>query len=298
MSKREMLLLAPQDWDDYALLDSGDGLRLERFGKYVLARPDNQAIWRPHLPARQWNEADAIFEKRGEDEGQGQWVFRTDIPERWQMRYHDLRFWVRPTPFKHTGIFPEQAVNWTWIAEQIKQAPQSQPSILNLFGYTGIATLAALAAGARVTHLDASRPALNWAHDNVLASGLEGKPLRWMLDDALKFTRREVRRGVRYDAIIMDPPAFGRGPKGEVWKFYTGFPALLDTCIEILSERPLFLLINAYSICASAVMLENMLAERMERFGGIVSAGELVLNEEGTGRIFSTGLFARWTQEE
>lgn len=290
----EILLLKPSGWKDYELLDSGDGLKYERFGKYKLVRPDPQALWSPHLPQKQWQQADVFFERTKADEGK--WVFRKAVDEQWLMRYQDLSFWVKFSAFKHTGVFPEQAANWQWFRDLIANAPKTNGPIkvLNLFGYTGIADLAAAAAGASVTHVDASKPAIGWARENQEASNLQNKPIRWILDDAVKFVAREARRGNKYDAIIMDPPAFGHGPSGEVWKFNSSFPALMQSCREILSPKPLFVLVNAYAISASSVMLGNVLSDVLGEFGGQISYGELCLEETSSKRLLSTGIFGRW----
>ena len=290
-------VLIPPGWSDYELIDSGGGRKLERFGKYVLDRPEPEAIWYPKLAPARWERADAVFEQ-GEDGREG-WVeadrpYRPVLDERWRMRHDDLRFWVRLTPFRHTGVFPEQAVHWRWIKKQIQNA--SRPiAMLDLFGYTGLATLAAASAGATVTYLDASKQAMAWARENQAESGLAERPIRWILDDAIKFVRREARRGARYDAIVMDPPVFGRGARGELWRFQTGFPLLIEACREVLSDQPLFVLINAYAIDHSSIMLGNVLADLMAPFGGTTTVGELALVESGARRYLSTGIFARWS---
>jgi len=286
-----VLLLAPSGWQDYELLDSGDGFKFERFGKYKLVRPDPQALWSPHLSTKQWQQADVFFERTKSDEGK--WVFRKSVDEQWLMRYQDLAFWVKFTAFKHTGVFPEQAVNWQWFRQKIKAAGRPI-RVLNLFGYTGIAGLAAAAAGASITHVDASKPALSWAKDNQTASNLQNSSIRWILDDATRFVAREARRGSRYDGIIMDPPVFGHGPDGEIWKFNTSFPALMRACQDILSDKPLFVLVNAYAISASSVMLGNVLEGALSHYKGTISYGELVLEETDSKRLLSTGIFGRW----
>lgn len=291
-----LVLAWPTTWTDYELLDSGSGLRLERFGPYTISRPEPHALWQPRLPQRQWEKADARFERfRDLPEGQGQWMQEREIEEPWLMRYGDLRFHARLTPFKHTGIFPEQAVNWEWCSELI-QRRRGEVRVLNLFGYTGLATLSAAAAGAHVTHVDASKPTLAWARTNQELSGLQEKPIRWLLDDAVKFVKREVRRGSKYEGIILDPPAFGRGPKGEIWRFSDSLPGLLADLAQIISDRPLFVLVNAYAVSDSATVLQNLLGEMMARRGGTLEAGELALQERGGGRLLSTSIFARWAQ--
>lgn len=283
----------PTQWEEYELIDSGDGQRFERFGRYTLVRPEPHALWAPRLSKEEWYGADVRFEV-GEGGDQGSWLAERPLPESWVVRYGELSVLARLTPFRHTGIFPEQAVNWEWCAGLIRQ--REAPRVLNLFGYTGIATLSAAAAGARVTHVDASRPSMTWARENQSRSGLDDLPIRWLIDDAMKFVKREVRRGSQYEGIIMDPPAFGRGPKGEIWRFSESFPELLELVGEILSERPLFLLVNAYAISDSATVLGNMLADLMARPRGTVEAGELALREQNEGRLLSTSIFARWSE--
>lgn len=284
----------PTTWRDYELLDSGNEQRLERFGPYTLVRPEPHALWQPRLSGDVWQQATFRFMRFGE-QGEGRWVGSRPTDEPWEMRYGNLRFLARPTPFKHTGIFPEQAVNWEWCTKLIRQR-QRTPRILNLFGYTGIATLAAAAAGAQVTHVDASRPTMTWARENQQLSGLEDKPIRWLIDDVMKFVKREVRRGAQYEGIILDPPGFGRGPKGEVWRFSESVPELLTELTHLISPEPLFVLINAYAISDSATVLANLLAELMAPHGGTIQAGELALKERSAGRLLSTSIFARWSE--
>lgn len=290
-----MKLLVPDSWNDYELLDSGDGRRLERFGNYILNRPDPQAIWKPTLPLSAWQKADAEFTTS--------WQAK-NVPHEWQLAYKDLHFLAKLTPFKHTGIFPEQSANWEWMRGILQRAnlpagrqggkEQRESKVLNLFGYTGIASLACAAEGAIVTHVDASRPSIGWAKENQTVSHLDEKAIRWILDDAVKFTQRELRRGNRYEGIIMDPPIYGHGPTGEKWDFFEDFPKLLDTCVSLLSEKPLFLLVNAYAISASSIMLHNLLADRLKE--GEIESGELALKESKSGRLLSTGIFARWSR--
>ncbi len=292
----------PEGWtpEDYSLLDSGEGYKLERFGGVTLARPDPQAIWPRRLPQSVWDAADATFSREaGGDEATGRgthWNVQRTLPEAWPVHWRDLTLLARLTPFKHTGIFPEQAAHWDWLAVRIQAAGARQVRMLNLFGYTGAASLAAARAGAQVTHVDASLKVLEWGKENQTASGLADKPIRWLADDALKFVRREARRGSQYDLIVMDPPAFGRGAKGEVWKFETSLPALLAECRAILTERPLGIVINSYSIRASALLLGNLLETMMagHRVRGTIGIGELALQEAGGGRLLSTAIYARW----
>lgn len=287
-------VLAPPSWDEYELIDSGAGRKLERFGPYRLVRPEAQAIWEPSLPQRTWQRADAIFERGASgDQGAGTWVQQAEVAEQWRMHYRGLTFWARLTPFKHTGVFPEHLAHWNWLERSL--ATHSQPNVLVLFGYTGLISLFAASIGARVCHVDASRPAVRWAQENQAASGLEDKPIRWIVDDVLKFVAREERRGVRYDAIVMDPPAFGRGPKGEIWRFAEAFPNLLASCERILSDNPCALLVNAYAINVSSLALGNLLSDTMGKQTGTTSAGELVLREIGAQRQMPAALYARWS---
>lgn len=286
-----MDILIGHNWKDYALLDTGDGYRLERFGQFSLVRPDPQIIWSKSLPESVWQQADAKFIKQ--KDGKEGWETKKSIPEKWLMHQGDVSFWVKKTPFKHTGIFPEQSVQWDWMKKKIENAGR-QINVLNLFAYTGIATLVVAAAGAKVTHVDASRPTLSWAKENQTASNLVDKPIRWILDDAVKFCQREIKRGVRYDAILMDPPIYGHGPGGEKWQFHQSFPQLLKICKELFSDNPLFLLINAYAISSSALMLNNILSEHTNNLGGKITYGELALQEEQAKRLLSTGIYAQW----
>lgn len=286
--------LVPEGWDDYELLDSGEGAKLERFGPYVLVRPEKAALWRRALPAARWESADAVFSQA--ERGEGEWQVRRRMPERWRMQYRGLAFWARLTPFRHTGVFPEQASHWDWLDRQIRAAGRPV-HVLNLFAYTGIATLVAATAGASVVHVDASKPAIAWAKENADAAGVAGQPIRWMLDDALKFVRREARRGHRYDGIIMDPPVFGRGPSGELWRFAQSFPELLAACTSILADRPLFLLVTGYAIEDSSLTLLNLVREAMGAKAGRVEAGELVLRD-GAERALSLAIYARWSSVE
>lgn len=288
----QILLLSSPDWKDYELLDSGDGRRLERFGGVTCVRPDVEAVWRPALPARTWNAAQAQFVPAPEENG-GHWVWNSGEKTRWPMAYHDLRFWAQVGGSKHLGVFPEQACQWDWLAAQVRAA-QRPIHVLNLFGYTGLASLAAARAGARVTHVDASRKVVAWARENQELSGLSNAPIRWLVDDAIKFVHRETRRDSRYDGIILDPPKFGRGPKGEVWEFYKLIPDLLQACREVLSQHPCFVLMTAYAVKASAVTLYYAIAEMMQRWPGVTEAGEVALQEKSAGRLLSTAIFARW----
>lgn len=276
-----MQVLKTKGWDDYQLLDSGDGLRLEKFGKYLISKPDPQAIWKKSL-AQEWTKTDAKFENE-------RWNTSSNFPHKWPLTYKNLKFYAKLTPFKHTGIFPEQSINWDFIEEKTVE----QSNILNLFAYTGIASLAAAAKGAKVTHVDASKPSIGWAKENQEISELSDKPIRWILDDAIAFTSRELRRGVTYDGIIMDPPVYGHGPNGEKWDFNDSFPKLLQNCSLLLSDNPLFVIVNAYAVSASSIMLQNILEDFLPK--GNMESGELAL-EQQNGRLLSTGIFARWSR--
>jgi len=285
-----MNILSTQGFKDYELIDSGNGQRLERFGKFILVRPDPQVIWKPKKDNNFWDKADAVYESFG---SKGKWVNKNKVPEKWQISYKDLSFFCKLTPFKHTGVFPEQSLQWDFITEKIKGAGR-EINVLNLFGYTGVSSLVCAANGAKVTHLDASHPAISWARENQEASGLMQKPIRWILDDALKFTQREVKRNVKYEAIIMDPPIYGHGPEGERWEFNESFPKLMETCKNILSDNPLFVIVNAYAISSSSIMLLNVLKDYLGGLGGTFEYGELALQEKDSDRLLSTGIFVRW----
>jgi 23S rRNA (cytosine1962-C5)-methyltransferase len=286
-------ILEPPPWEDYELIDSGDGSKLERFGAYRLVRPDPQAIWKPGLPQTVWQQADASFQKgRGED-GPGEWVLSRSLPEQWQLQHEGLHFWARLTPFRHTGVFPEHSAHWPWMRRQLAQVPQ--PEVLVLFGYTGLHTLVAAQAGARVCHVDASRPATRWARANQELSHLGERPVRWIVDDVIKFVHRELRRGSRYDMIIMDPPVFGRGPKGEIWRLHEALQELVANCVQLLSKQPVGFLINAYATNISSISLFNVLYAAMQGYAGEVVAGELVLREVSATRPLPAALYGRWS---
>lgn len=286
-----MNILTTSGWDEYELLDTGNGQRLERLGNYTLVRPDPQICWKPSLPKTAWEKTDAVYIKTGSDKGI--WKKNNTMPHKWKVTYKDISFWAEPTPFKHTGVFPEQHLQWDWMRKQIRAA--ARPThILNLFAYTGIASVAAAAEGAKVTHVDASKPSVTWAHENQIISGLADKPIRWIIDDAIKFTGREVKRGVKYDGIVMDPPIYGHGPNGERWDFMKDMPKLLANCEAILSDKPLFIIINAYAISASAFMLGNLIADFTKKLTGKVEVGELIILEKSAKRPLSTGIFTRW----
>jgi len=309
-------LLESPNWKDYALLDSGDGLKLERFGKYIFERPESQAMWKRALSESEWKNAHAVFIPSGEESG-GHWEIKKRVDEKWVMKYpltstyqaeeqemRELRFWAMTTPGRHLGVFPEVASHWDFIADLIQKANldpersgKGPVNVLNLFGYTGLATLAAAAFGAKVTHVDASKKSVNWARENQELSGLSDKPIRWIVEDALKYVQREAKRGVRYDGIILDPPKFGRGPKGEVWAVYKSLPNLLAICRACLSERPLFVVITIYAVRASAIHVAQALDEMMKGFGGSIDSGELIIREQSANRLLSQAVYARWQSE-
>ncbi|HSW88142.1 MAG TPA: class I SAM-dependent methyltransferase [Candidatus Saccharimonadales bacterium] len=296
-----MQLLTTPNWQDYELIDSGKGQRLERFGQYTLVRPDPQCIWQQTLDESQWQKADAIFQRKTEDKGT--WNVKmhnnASLPKKWLMHYNNLSFWIKLTPFKHTGIFPEQAMQWDFLSNVIasEEKQSRQPNILNLFAYTGIASLAAASAGAKVTHVDASKPAVAWGRENQEALKLTDKPIRWIVDDVMKFCQREVKRGVKYDGILMDPPIYGHGPEGETWSFTKDFPSLLRICKQLLSDKPLFIIVNAYAISASALMLQNVMQDFFGDLKGTIDCGELTLQESHGKRLLSTGIFGRWSAD-
>ncbi len=290
----ESKILKTTTQKEYELFDSGNGEKLERFGKYILRRPDPQALWERALPIKKWQEADAFFSRTAE---KGKWEFKKGVPASWQIELMDLTLKIAPTPFKHTGLFPEQFPNWLWTEEKIKERMKSEKeiSVLNLFGYTGVASLVCAKAGAKVTHVDASKAAITWARENAELSELKEAPIRWILDDALDFVKKEIKRGKKYDGVIMDPPAFGRGPKGELWKIEDNFVELVNACKEILSEKPLFFLVNGYAAGFSSIAYENNIKDLQQKFGGEIEVGELAIEESGDEkRLLPAGIFARW----
>jgi len=276
--------------NDYELLDSGDGEKLERFGNVVLSRPDPQALWRKHLDEGEWKKTDASFSR---SEASAEWTYKKGKLEKWQIDFAGLKFWIKPTAFKHTGIFPEQYANWNWMREILKDKKDIE--VLNLFGYTGGATLACAQSGAKVVHVDGSKSAITWARENAELSGLQDKPIRWILEDARVFVGREVKRGNRYDAIIMDPPAFGHGANKEIWKIEEDFLPLVEDCIKLLKDKPLFFIINGYSAGYSAIAYKNVLSVLVDKFGGSIDIGELTLPETGSVRLLPCGIYARWS---
>ena len=311
MKSHSFTFLEATNWKDYALIDSGDGLKLERFGKYVFARPESQAMWKRSLD-KEWEKADAVFIPTGEESG-GHWDWKRKVDEQWNMQYplprfdygtdqqrasaqreQQLTFKVMTTPGRHLGVFPEVAAHWDWFSNLIHHEEHKEVNVLNLFGYTGLASLAAASAGAKVTHVDASKKSVSWARENQALSKLEEKPIRWIVDDALKFVQREARRGSKYDGIILDPPKFGRGPKGEVWEVYKSLPNLLEACRECLSDEPLFVVTTVYAVRASAIHVAQAMEDMMQGFKGKIDMGELVTREQSAGRLLSQAVYARW----
>ena len=282
-----------KDWKDYELLDCSGGERLERWGNVVLIRPDPQVIWNTPKEHPLWHRADARYVRS--KEGGGHWECRRQLPEAWNRNYKDVQFKISPTGFKHTGLFPEQAVNWDMMREKITGAGRSI-KVLNLFAYTGGATLAAASAGASVCHVDAAKGMVHWARENAELSSLAERPIRWIVDDCAKFVEREIRRGNTYDAIIMDPPSYGRGPGGEVWKLEDQIYDLVKLCTGVLSDEPLFFLLNSYTMGLSASAMAYVLGVNMQKFGGGVSAEEIGLPVTASGMVLPCGSSAIWSR--
>ncbi len=283
-----------KDWKEYELLDCSGGERLERWGDYVLIRPDPQVIWSTPKANPFWERADARYLRSSE--GGGHWEFLRRLPEEWEIGYKNLRFRISPTGFKHTGLFPEQAVNWDYAQELIRGSGRNI-RVLNLFAYTGAATLAAAEAGASVCHVDAAKGMVRWARENAALSKLEEKPVRWIVDDCAKFLEREIRRGSFYDAVILDPPSYGRGPGGEVWKLEDQIYGLIALCKGVLTEKPLFVMLNSYTTGLSASAMEYVLGANLREFGGSLESGEIGLPVKETGMVLPCGSTAIWKTE-
>lgn len=300
--ERVPVILESPGAGDFHLIDMGNGLKLEQYGPYRIVRPEAQALWPPTLPASVWDNADAIFTGDTEEDGMGRWRFpRAALGETWPLQLLDVDFHGRFTAFRHVGVFPEQIVHWQWMKEQI-EASKRPLKVLNLFGYTGVASLVAARAGAEVTHVDASKKAIGWGRENQALSRMEKLPIRWICEDAMKFILREERRGNTYDIILTDPPKFGRGPNGEVWHLFEHLPLMLDICRQILSPNAVGLVLTAYSIRASFYSIHELMRETMRGAGGAVESGELVIRETGldgkqAGRALSTSLFSRWVPQ-
>jgi 23S rRNA (cytosine1962-C5)-methyltransferase len=293
-AERVPVILEVLPSDDYALIDSGDGEKLERYGQYLIVRPEGQAIWRRALPEREWAKADAIFTGDTDEEGMGRWRFpKGALGETWPMKHDGIDYLGRFTSFRHVGVFPEQASHWRHMEALIREAKRPV-KVLNLFGYTGLASLVAARAGAEVTHVDASKKATGWARENQALAGLENKPIRWIVEDAQKFAEREARRGSKYDIVLFDPPQFGRGPKGEVWQLFDHLPGMTEIVREILTPKPLAVVLTAYSIRSSFFAIHALMRDAFAGMGGAVESGELVIREQAAGRALSTSLFSRW----
>lgn len=281
-------------WTDYEVIDTSKGEKLERWGKYILLRPDPQVLWDTPKKNPAWKHLNAHYHRS--KKGGGEWEF-FDLPEQWSIHYRDLTFHLKPFSFKHTGLFPEQAANWDWFSDLIKNANRPV-KVLNLFAYTGGATCAAAKAGASVTHVDASKGMVTWAKENAQASGLADAPIRWIVDDCVKFVEREIRRGNHYDAIIMDPPSYGRGPKGEIWKIEEKIHPFIALCEKLLSDDPLFFLVNSYTTgLAPAVLTYLISTEVVAKHGGTVTSDEIGLPVSSNGLILPCGAAGRWQQK-
>ena len=298
-AERLPVILETAGSDQYRLIDSGAGEKLEQYGPYRIVRPEAQALWQRSLPDSIWDKADALFTGDTDEDGMGRWKFpKAALGETWPMQLLGVDFQGRFTAFRHVGVFPEQLAHWSWMKEKVETAGRPV-KVLNLFGYTGVASLVAASAGAEVTHVDASKKAIGWARENQTLGRMDKLPIRWICEDAMKFIQREERRGSKYDIILTDPPKFGRGPNGEVWHLFDHLPLMLDICREILSPKAIGLVLTAYSIRASFYSIHELMRETMRGAGGTVESGELVIRESGTdgkeaGRALSTSLFSRW----
>ena len=286
-------VMRTRGWSDYALLDSGHGRKLEQYGPYTVVRPEPQCMWSPRLPASAWDAADAVFDPSDEEDA-GRWRFKGQPRETWPLGWGEVKFQGRFTAFRHLAFFPEQAANWAWLDEKVRGA-HAQPRVLNLFGYTGVASLVMAAAGAAVTHVDASKKAVAWARENAELSGLSDRPVRWIVEDAKKYVQREVRRGSKYDGIILDPPKYGRGPDGQVWRLFEDLPEMASLCAELLSDEASFLVLNAYAERISGAALAGLLAEKLAGKGGRIEWGELALEEQAGDRAIGMSFYARWS---
>jgi len=294
------MILITKKQKEYELLDSGEGRRLERYGVYVLSRPDPEALWKKSLSDKDWREAHLEFIRNGT---KNKWIIKEGVPNNWNILFSDFTFLIKPTSFKHTGLFPEQLPNWQWMEKLISNYDlvinneKQKPKILNLFAYTGGATLACAKAGAEVCHVDGSKTAVEWARLNAQISGLKDAPIRWLIEDVTLFLKREIKRVRKYDAIIMDPPSFGHGPKDELWKIEEDFLRLMDLCKQVLSDDPLFILINGYTAGYSSIVYQNNLMDLMKDYNGKIEGGELVIEESNSKRLLPCGIFARWSRD-
>ena len=297
------LVIHPNNWTDYSLMDSGNGKKLEKFGPYTFSRPEPQAIWTPRLKTKVWENASGSFLSSSSLENEdpkGKWVIKNNIPDKWEMSFDSLKFFATPTPFRHLGFFPDQSPHWIWAAQKINQFisvlnHKNHPKILNLFGYSGLASLHAASCGAYVTHVDASKKAINFAFENRNLSSFKELPIKFITDDAVKFVNREIRRGNKYDGIILDPPKYGRGPNGEKWDLFNDLPLLLKSLPQILSNNPIFIILNSYAIRSSHISLHYGLSEVMKNYSGSVESGEIsIVEDQVNPRQISTAIFARW----
>ena len=282
------------NWKDYEILDMADGQKLERWGKVILSRPDPQIVWKDKSFPEKWKQVNATYHRS--KTGGGAWEYKKQMPKEWQIKYKELVFNIKPMGFKHTGLFPEQAVNWDWMMNKIKNEKR-EIKVLNLFAYTGGATVACLSAGASCTHVDSSKGMVAWAKENVTSSGLQERHVRYIIDDVVKFVNREIRRGNKYDAIIMDPPSYGRGANGEVWQFENNIYDLVELCAKVLSDDPLFVLINSYTTGISSTVLSNILNLTIsKKYNGQVESGEIGLPMTDSKLILPCGIYGRWTK--
>lgn len=279
------------NWEDYEIIDMANGEKLERWKDVVLVRPDPQIIWKDKSFPEKWNKVNARYNRS--NTGGGNWEYNKKMPSSWKVKYKNLTFNIKPMGFKHTGLFPEQAVNWDWMIDKIKQSKR-EIKVLNLFAYTGGATVACLSAGASVCHVDSSKGMVSWAKENVISSGLQDRAVRYIIDDVVKFVNREIRRGNKYDAIIMDPPSYGRGANGEVWKFEENIDELIKLCSKVLSDNPLFFLVNSYTTGISSTVIENILKMNLKFKNGKYSCGEIGLPMSNSDLVLPCGIFAKW----
>ena len=279
------------EWKDYEIIDMANGEKLERWGNIKLIRTDPQIIWKNKSFPNEWKNANARYNRS--NTGGGAWEYKKRLPESWQVKYKNLTFNIKPMGFKHTGLFPEQAVNWDWMINKIQQSKRNI-KVLNLFAYTGGATVACLSAGASVCHVDSSKGMTTWAKENVESSGLREKPVRFIIDDVVKFVQREIRRGNKYDAIVMDPPSYGRGKNGEVWQFENNIADLVELCMQVLSDDPLFFLINSYTTGISSRVLANLLELNMKNHKGKITSGEIGLPMKNSNLVLPCGIYGRW----
>ena len=287
-------MIIANNWKDYEILDMADGEKLERWKDILLVRPDPQIIWKTKSFPKKWNDVNAVYKRSST--GGGNWEYNKKMPNVWQVKYKNLTFNIKPMGFKHTGLFPEQAANWDWMIEKIQNSKR-EIKVLNLFAYTGGATVACLSAGASVCHVDSSKGMVTWAKENVTSSNLQDRPVRYIIDDVVKFVNREIRRGNKYDAIIMDPPSYGRGANGEVWKFEENIGDLIELCSQVLTDNPLFFLINSYTTGISSTVLENLLnLDISKKYGGKVSNGEIGLPMSNSKLVLPCGIYGRWEQ--